>query len=49
MELLSRSQVVQQLDRDQGDAGANDCLHKTPYEFAVTGHREAEHRDNGWK
>src|SRR6266851_7682134 len=42
----SLSEIVQQLDRQEGEASANHCLRKTPHEFGIAAEPESEQRGN---
>jgi hypothetical protein len=46
MEPGSGSEIVQQLDRQEGEASADHCLRETPSEFGIAGERESEQRGN---
>jgi len=42
MEPSSGSEIVQQLDGNQGNSGTDDCLRQPACEFVITGQREGE-------
>ena len=46
MEPSLGSQVVQQLDNNQGDPGTDECFRQPAHEFVVTSQREGKHGSN---